>query len=97
MVYMPIVLTALRGLWILQKVMDNAFLNHDGVAWRNVQGEMLGQLPVGGEGSGEFDGVLVIGQRKMNSLVLGELEKYPCVQVKFGQRVVGLEDIDQST
>jgi len=43
---------------------------------------------------GEFGGVLLIGQRKMNALVLEELEKYPCVQARFGQKVVGIEDLE---
>jgi len=37
--------------------------------------------------------VLLIGQRKMNGLILEELKKHPCVRVRVGQRVVGTEDI----
>ena len=29
----------------------------------------------------------------MSGLILKEFKKYPCVQVRFGQRVVGIEDI----
>jgi 3-(3-hydroxy-phenyl)propionate hydroxylase len=93
MVYMPVVISVLRKLGILSTVIDHAFLNHEGAVWRDIHGKELAQLKLQGDEDGEFGGVLLIGQRKMNGLILEELKKYPCVQVRFGQRVVGIEDI----
>lgn len=98
MVYMPVVNSVLRDLGILDLVMQHAFLNTEGVAWRDPQGTILARLPLGNgmsntpDQDSTFEGVLLIGQAKMNGLVLQEIEKYPCVQVRFGHRVVGIED-----
>jgi 2-polyprenyl-6-methoxyphenol hydroxylase-like FAD-dependent oxidoreductase len=83
----------LRKLGILSTVIDHAFLNHAGAVWRDIRGKELAQLKLQDDEEGEFGGVLLIGQRKMNGLILEELKKYPCVQVRFGQRLVGIEDI----
>lgn len=98
MVYMPVVNSVLRDVGILDLVMKHAFLNTEGVAWRDPQGSVLARLPLG-QGPNEnaipdsaFEGVLLIGQAKMNGLILQEIQKYPCVQVCFSQRVVGIED-----
>lgn len=97
MVYMPVVNSILKQLGILDVVMNHAFLNKDGVAWRDSAGEVLAHLPLGADTSGQdFEGVLLIGQAKMNGLVLKELEKYPSVQVLFGRRCVGIEDLPTS-
>jgi 2-polyprenyl-6-methoxyphenol hydroxylase-like FAD-dependent oxidoreductase len=93
MVYMPVIIPVLRKLGILFTVINHAFLNHEGAVWRDIHGKELAQLKLQGDKEGEFRGVLLIGQRKMNGLILEELKKYPCVQVRFGQRVVGIEDI----
>jgi 2-polyprenyl-6-methoxyphenol hydroxylase-like FAD-dependent oxidoreductase len=93
MAYMPVVIPVLRKLGILSTVIDHAFLNHEGAIWRDIHGKELAQLKLQGDEEGVFGGVLLIGQRKMNGLILEELKKYPCVQVRFGQRVVGIEDI----
>lgn len=93
MVYMPVVNSVLRELGILGLVMENAFLNRDGVAWRNTQGEVLAHLPLGTDSTGDdFEGVLLIGQNRMNALVLQQLKQYSCVEVRFGHRCVGIED-----
>jgi 2-polyprenyl-6-methoxyphenol hydroxylase-like FAD-dependent oxidoreductase len=94
MVYMPVVNRVLRELGILGLVMGHAFLNRDGVAWRDTQGDILAQLPLGTDSTGDdFEGVLLIGQSRMNALVLQELKKYPSVDVRFGHRCVGIEDL----
>lgn len=96
MVYMPVVNSVLRGLGILDLVMQHAFLNTEGVAWRDPQGRVLARLPLGDNTSktsirdAAFEGVLLIGQAKMNGLILQEIQKHPSVQVRFGQRVVGI-------
>lgn len=93
MVYMPVVNSVLHQLGILNTVMEHAFLNKDGVVWRDPEGTALGHLPLGLGTAGEsFDGVLLIGQAKMNGLVLKEIKKHPSVTVRFGCRCVGIED-----
>jgi 2-polyprenyl-6-methoxyphenol hydroxylase-like FAD-dependent oxidoreductase len=93
MVCMPVVIPVLRKLGILSTIIDHAFLNHEGAVWRDIHGKELAQLKLQGDEEEKFGGVLLIGQRKRNGLILEELKKYPCVQVRFGQRVVGIEDI----
>lgn len=41
----------------------------------------------------EFGGLLVICQERMADLVLADLKKYPSVDVRFGLRCVGIEDL----
>jgi len=90
MVYMPVIILVLRKLGILKQVMATAFLNHEGAdAERQGVGEIEGENE-----SGEFSGVLLIGQRKMNGLILEELKIYPCVEVLFEMGVVGIEDLE---
>ncbi|MCJ1259606.1 hypothetical protein MMC24_007445 [Lignoscripta atroalba] len=96
MVYMPVIIPVLRKLGILDTVQRHAFLNHEGAVWRDIDGNVLGKLPLGGEEKekkGEFGGVLLIGQARMNSLILEELKKYPSVEVRFGLRCVGIENL----
>ena len=97
MVYMPVIIPVLRKLGILSKVIDHSFLNHEGRVWRDMEGKELAQLKVAGTGEGEIGGVLPIGQRRINELILGELKKYPSVEVKFAQKVVGARTILQKT
>lgn len=96
MVYMPVVIPVLRELGILDVVLKNAFLNGDGVTWRELDGNALAHLPLSSSISGEFGGVMLFGQSRMNALILGELKKYPSVEVRFGLRCVGIEDITSS-
>lgn len=92
-VYMPVVLPVLEKLGVLEIVKQNAFLNRDGVSWRDLDGQQLAQLPLGsGNPDDEFGGVLLIGQWRMNELVLQELRKCPSVEVQFGMRCVGVDD-----
>jgi len=95
-VYQPVVLPALRSLGILSHIESQAFLNHDGIVWRDISGAQLANMPISGvKGEGEekapFDGVLLIGQARMNDLILEELRKCPSVEVRFGHQLVGLE------
>lgn len=95
-VYMPVILPALRDLGILDLVISHAFLNTEGVRWRSMSGEVLAHLPLGSEDPADFSGVLLLGQQKMNELIMQELKKCPSVTVVFGRRCVGLEDHPQS-
>lgn len=95
-VYMPVVIPVLKKLGIFDLVRENAYLNRQGVVWRDVQGNMLARLQLGDD-QGDFEGVLLIGQAKMNALILEELKKYPSVQVRFGLRCVGIEDSPEQT
>lgn len=92
MVYMPVVLPVLKSLGILETVLEHAFLNKEGVKWRDLNGKVLAHLPMGSDAPGEFGGVLLIGQWKMNELILEELKNCPSVQVQFGMRCVGIDD-----
>ena len=92
MVYMPVVLPVLDSLGILERVKEQAFLNREGVTWRDRDGKELAHLPLESETPGEFGGVLLIGQAKMNTIILEELKKYPSVEIIFGMRAVGIDD-----
>jgi 2-polyprenyl-6-methoxyphenol hydroxylase-like FAD-dependent oxidoreductase len=46
---------------------------------------------------GEFGGVLLFGQSRMNALILEELKKYPTVEVWYGLRCVGIEDLPSNS
>lgn len=94
MVYQPLVEPVLKELGLFEAVSNTGFLNHDGVRWRDTSGEVLGHLPLGSEG--DFAATFHLGQATMNGLILKELEKYPCVEVRFGLRVVGIEDMPGS-
>jgi len=92
MVYMPVVLPVLKALGVLDTVLEAAFLNKEGVRWRDIDGKELAHLPLGGNSSEELGGVLLIGQWRMNEIILEELNKYPSVEVQFGMRCVGIDD-----
>jgi 2-polyprenyl-6-methoxyphenol hydroxylase-like FAD-dependent oxidoreductase len=97
MVYMPVVIPVLRELGILDVVLEHAFLNREGVTWRDLDGNALAHLPLSSSTPGEFGGVLLFGQSRMNTLILEELKKYPSVEVRFGLRCVGIEDLPSSS
>lgn len=93
MVYMPVVNPVLRELVILDLVMQNAFLNRDGVTWRDTGGKILARLRLGhNNADNDFGGVLLLGQAKMNGLVLEGIKKNPHVDVRLSCRYVGIED-----
>lgn len=89
MVYQPVVLNVLRGLGILDIVKQHAFLNHEGIYWRDIHGKELGHLPMP-----EDEYVLLIGQSRMNNLILQEISKHSSVTVRFNQQYVGCEQND---
>jgi 2-polyprenyl-6-methoxyphenol hydroxylase-like FAD-dependent oxidoreductase len=84
--YQPVVIEALRELGILEKVKEQAYLNRGGVSWRDIKGNELGflQIPDG-------DYVLLLGQKRLNDLILKEIEKYSSVSVHFNHQYVGCE------
>lgn len=92
MVYMPVILPVLDSLGILEKVKEQAFLNWEGVTWRDRDGKELAHLSLESNTHGEFEGVLLIGQAKMNAIILEELKDYPSVEIVFGIRAVGIDD-----
>ena len=92
MVYMPVVIPVLKKLGLMDRVAQEAYLNKDGIMWRDLEGTPLAHLPLDGSGD-DFGGVLLLGQYKMTCIILEELKKYPCVDVRFGVRYGGVEDI----
>lgn len=93
MVYMPVIIPVLRELGIMAQVEKNAVLNSDGVAWRDLEGNLLGQLPLSSSDPCEFGGVLLMGQWRMTALILEELKRYPSVEIRYGLRCVGIEEM----
>ena len=67
MVYMPVVIPVLQKLGIFDEVVAQAYCNHKGVVWRDLQGNMLGKLSLGGDDSGDEVGV----NGKLGKLSLG--------------------------
>ena len=59
---MPIVIPVLKKLGILEAVKHEAFLNRQGITWRDIEGRPLANLPLTDDTSGEFGGVLLLGQ-----------------------------------
>lgn len=84
--YQPVVIDALDELGILDKVKEQAYLNRNGVSWRDGQGNELGLLKIPDDKY-----VLLLGQKRLNDLLLKELQSYPTVSVRFDQRYVGCE------
>jgi 2-polyprenyl-6-methoxyphenol hydroxylase-like FAD-dependent oxidoreductase len=91
-VYMPVINRVLHDLGLTDAIQKYAYLNHDGVVWRNLDGKKLAQLPLGADDSDIFSGVYQIGQARMNGLVLEKIKLCPSVDVKFGCRCVGIDD-----
>ena len=86
MVYQPVVLDLLRKLQILDRVEELAHLNREGIYWRDINGKELGHLPMP-----EGEHVLLLGQSRMNALILEEIRKYPSVEVRFNTVYAGCE------
>lgn len=91
MVYQPVVLNVLRGLGILDEVKKHAYLNREGIYWRDIKGNQLGHMPLP---KNEF--VLLFGQKRMTELLLQILGRYDSVQVRFGHEFVGCEQGQKS-
>jgi 2-polyprenyl-6-methoxyphenol hydroxylase-like FAD-dependent oxidoreductase len=98
-VYMPVALSVLHSLGILQQVKEAAYLNREGINWRDKTGAALGHLRMCApeerlspdqDEEGEY--VLVIGQGRLGRLLLQEISKLGgVVEVKFGLECVGVE------
>lgn len=86
MVYQPVVLDILRQFKILERVEQLAYLNREGIYWRDIQGNELGHLPMP-----EGEHVLLLGQSRMNALILEEIAKHPSVEVRFNSAYAGCE------
>lgn len=84
--YQPVVIDALQELGILDRIKEQAYLNRDGISWRDMKGNKLGLLKIP-----EGDYILLMGQKRLNDLLLGELEKYASVKVRFNHQYVGCE------
>ncbi|ETN46764.1 uncharacterized protein HMPREF1541_00953 [Cyphellophora europaea CBS 101466] len=95
-VYMPVIIPALTKLGIFESIKREAYLNKEGITWRDLEGKSLAKLPLGDKHDDEFGGVLLLGQYKLAMIILEELEKYPCVEVHFGLRCCGIEDVTGS-
>lgn len=91
-VYNPVVLKLLKSLGVLDTVIREAYLNTEGVVWKNMNGELVAHLKVDSDNPDEFGGVLLIGQSRMNDIFLEELKKYPSVEVVFGATCTGIEE-----
>ena len=92
LVYMPVVIPVLKKLGLMNRVSEEAYLNRDGIMWRDLDGQALAHLPLGGSDEDDFAGVLLLGQYKFVCIILEELKKYPCVQVRFGVRCSSIEN-----
>lgn len=64
MVYLPLITPVLRRLNILDIIKAEAYLNWDGVVWRDgVNGEVVGRLRLEDvDGGGEFGGTYQLGR-----------------------------------
>ena len=93
---MPVVIPPLTKLGIIDKVKEQAYLNRDGIAWRSLDGSELAHLPLDSSDPDDFGGVLLFGQYRMTVLLLEALKKYPSVEVRFGLRYGGVEDLPET-
>lgn len=89
--YHPVVLERLRTFRILEKVEKIAFLNNEGTSWRTIEGEELARLPMVGD-----EHALLLGQQRLNKLLLEELEQYPSIEVRFNTGFGGCEQHEGS-
>ena len=93
---MPVVIPPLTKMGIVDKVKEQAYLNRDGISWRSLDGNQIAHLPLASSDPEDFGGVLLFGQYRMAKLLLEELKKYPSVEVRFGLRYGGVEDLLES-
>ena len=84
MVYQPVVLDRLRGFGILDQIEKVAYLNSQGIYWRDIDGHQLAHLPLP-----EGEHVLLFGQYRMANFLLEEISKYPSVEVRFSTAYAG--------
>ena len=95
MVYMPVTIPVLIDLGMWERVAKEGFLNHQGISWRDIDGKDLATLPLASDTNEEFGGVILLGQARMAYQILEELKKYSCVEILFGLRCVGIEDLSE--
>ena len=86
--YMPVVLPVFQELGVLERIKEIAFVNREGIAWRNPQGEILGSLITADE---DGEAQLLCGQFRVNGLLLDEAKQYPSVDIRMGMRTVGVD------
>lgn len=91
--YIPVVFPVLASLGILEEIEKLGYKNTSGAVWRDLEHNVLGSLPVTGDDIGDYGGILHLGQRDLSGIALNALKAYPCVEVKFGHRCVGIEEI----
>ena len=65
-----VVLSVLAKCGVLDAVMEEAYLTNKGITWQDLQGNRLAQLNVSNQDPDRFDGVMLIGQARMNDLFL---------------------------
>jgi 2-polyprenyl-6-methoxyphenol hydroxylase-like FAD-dependent oxidoreductase len=93
---MPVVIPVLTKLGIIDNVQQQAYLNRDGIFWRTLEGTELAHLPLSSSNSDGFGGVLLFGQYRMTVLLLEQLRRHPTVEVRFGLRYGGVEDLPEA-
>lgn len=76
--YHPVVLERFKAFGILDKVEKIAFLNNEGTVWQTKQGDELARLPMVKD-----EHALLLGQQRLNELLLEEIEQYSSVDVRF--------------
>jgi 2-polyprenyl-6-methoxyphenol hydroxylase-like FAD-dependent oxidoreductase len=87
--YQPVVINALEHLGVLDMIKEHAHLNRNGIEWWDSEKNNLGLLKIP-----EGQDILMLGQKRLNDLLLRELEKYPSVTVRFNRQYVGCEQDD---
>lgn len=90
-VYQPVVLEGLKDMGLLDLVKDAAYLNRNGVEFRDMTGKLHATMPIG-----EDEYILLLGQARMARLLLNELKKYPSVEVRWNHQVVGVDQAQQN-
>lgn len=91
--YMPVVIPALKSLGILPEIEKQAYKNTTGVAWRDMDCNLLGQMALSDDKEDDYGGNLLIGQGEISAIILEALKAYPSVEVVYQHRCVGIEDM----
>jgi len=83
----------LASLGILPQIEEQAYKNETGAVWRDIGCNVLGQMPLSGDKGDDYGCNLLIRQRELSAIILAALKAYPCVEIEFGHRCVGIEEI----
>ena len=86
----PVVLRVLSKCGFLDAVMKEAYVTNEGITWQDSEGNRLAQLNVPNEDPDQYGGVMLIGQARMNDILLKEVKKYPSVKVIFSASYTGV-------